>query len=354
MRLCFLAPGNSIHTHRWVEYMSDRGHQVHLITFHKGDKIHKVEAHYLSSPSKLIYPFFLSKIRFLIKIINPDILHAHYASSYGLLGACSGFHPFVVSVWGWDVINFPRVSFLHRLLVKYALRKADHITATSKMLASTTAELTGVSDKVTVIPFGVDLLSFQERTDSSQKMEITIGIVKTLLPKYGIEYLIRAFSLVEKKFRNLNLMIVGTGPLRDNLHRLAQELGCVEKVYFVGQVPYSRVPEYLSKMDIFVVPSVDESESFGVAAVEASACGLPIIASKVGGLPEVVVDKSTGLIVPPKDPSAIAEALVHLIENPDLRQEYGRRGREFVMRNYNWQENALRMEKLYREILKQR
>jgi glycosyltransferase involved in cell wall biosynthesis len=251
------------------------------------------------------------------------------------------------------VINFPRTSFLHRLLVKYALGKADHITATSKMLASTTAELTGVPDKVTVIPFGVDLLSFRERTASSQKMEITIGIVKTLLPKYGVEYLIRAFSLVEKQFRNLNLMIVGGGPLRDNLQRLAQELGCVEKVYFVGQVPYSRVPEYLSKMDIFVVPSVDESESFGVAAVEASACGLPVVASNVGGLPEVVLDNKTGLLVPPRDPFAIAEAIIYLIENPGMRERFGKCGRELVMKNYSWQENAQRMENLYKEIPRQ-
>lgn len=351
MKLCFLAPGNSIHTHRWVEYMADRGHQIHLITFHGGDKIPNVEVHYLSSPGKLIYPFFLPKIRFLIKIINPDMLHAHYASSYGLLGACSGFHPLVLSVWGWDVINFPETSFLHKLLVKYALRKADHITATSYFLKSTVMNLISMSERTSVIPFGTDLTLFHPEAKPSKNKTTTIGIVKTLRTKYGIEYLIRAFALVEKKLKNVNLRIAGEGPLKESLHKLSKELGCAEKIHFVGVIPHSKVSEFLQKIDIFVVPSIDKSESFGVAAIEASGCELPVIASNIGGLPEVVLNRKTGLLVPPKDPSAIADAIIHLIENPELRWEYGRRGREFVMKNYNWQENALRMEKLYRKIL---
>lgn len=351
MRLCFLAPANSIHTRRWVEYMANRGHRVDIITFHRGDKIPKVKVHYLPSPAKLIYPFFLSKIRFLIKIINPDILHAHYASSYGLLGACSGFHPFVLSVWGWDVMNFPENSFLHKLLVKYTLKKADRITATSHILKSTVVSLAPMQGKISIIPFGADLVSFRPQGKRKENKTVTIGTVKALRNKYGIEFLIQAFALVKKKFKNVDLIIVGKGPLRESLEQLSIKLGCAEKTHFIGEISYSQVPEYLGKMHVFVVPSIDESESFGVAAVEASACELPVIASNVGGLPEVVIDKKTGLLVDPRNPQALAEAIIRLIENPGLRREYGRRGREFVMENYDWQENAKRMENLYEEVL---
>lgn len=351
MKLCFLAPGNSIHTKRWVEYMIDRGHDIHLITLHEGD-IPGAKIYYLPAQGKWVYPFFLPKIRFLIKTISPDILHAHYASSYGLLGACCGFNPLVVSVWGRDVMNFPQNSFLHKLLVKYTLEKADRITATSHILESTAISLAPVEGKITIIPFGADLASFRSQVKPKENKTVTIGIVKALRTKYGIEYLIRAFALVKKKFKNVNLIIVGKGPLRESLERLSTELGCAEKTHFVGEISYSQVPEYLGRMHIFVVPSIDESESFGVAAVEASACELPVIASNIGGLPEVIIDKKTGLLVNPKDPSAIAEAIIRLIENPGLRREYGRRGREFVMKHYDWQENAKRMENLYEEILK--
>ncbi len=352
MRLCFLAPANSIHTRRWVEYMADRGHRVNLITFHKGDKIPKVKVHYLPCPAKLIYPFFLSKIRFLVRTVDPDILHAHYASSYGLLGACSGFHPFIVSVWGWDVINFPRASLFHKFLIKFTLRKADQITATSVFLKSTIMKLGSGSEEISVIPFGTELSLFHPEAKPAKNQTIKIGIVKSLRTKYGIEYLIRAFALVEKKFRNISLIIAGEGPLKESLKKLPQELGCAEKIHFSGAIPHSEVPQFLQKIDIFVVPSIDESESFGVAAIEASACELPVIASNIGGLPEVVLDGKTGLLITPKDPAALAEAIISLIENPDLKRQYAKAGRELVMKKYNWQENAWSMEKLYEKVLR--
>lgn len=350
MRICFLAPGNSVHTQRWVEYMMDKGHDVHLITLHKGD-IPGAKIYYLPSRGKWTYLFFLSKIRFLIRTICPDVLHAHYASSYGFLGACSGFHPFVVSVWGWDVVNFPENSFLHKLLIKYTLQKADKITATSRMLTSTTINLASVAEKISVIPFGVDIVLFHPRTKPLEEKTVNIGVVKTLHAKYGIEYLIRAFALVEKKFKDVNLMIVGGGPLRKNLQRLANKLGCAKKIDFIGEISHSQVPEYLKKTDIFVVPSIDKSESFGVAAVEASACGIPVIASNIGGLPEVVLHKKTGFLTPPKDHYLLAEAIVKLIENPDLRKKFGEEGRKFVSEHYDWRENCQRMHNLYQTLL---
>jgi len=101
-----------------------------------------------------------------------------------------------------------------------------------------------------------------------------------------------------------------------------------------------------------VAPSV--SESFGVAVVEASASGLPVVASRIGGLSEVVRDRVTGILIPPRDPMAIANSLDELLENESLRSELGKNGRKFVLENYEWTENASRMEHIYESLLRER
>ena len=351
MKICYLAPANSVHTQKWVDYLNQSGHEIHLISFHPG-KVKGAKVYYFRSFTKICYLLYIPLVKILVKKIGSQIVHAHFVSSYGLVGACLGFHPFLVSVWGADVIDFPKRSWLHRWLVRYSLNKADVITATSQMLSKAVAGFVGRNNKTFVVPFGVDLDRFSPRIESVERGIITIGTVKTLAPKYGIEYLIRAFAVVEKKYENVKLVIVGDGPLRGDLQNLATELNCSQKIDFVGKVPNEKVPEYINSMDIFVVPSVLESESFGVAAVEASACGLPVIVSDIGGLPEVVLDGKTGLRVPPKDPDAIAKAIIFLIENPQLREEWGKEGRRFISNHYNWIENAAQMQKLYEKALK--
>jgi len=135
------------------------------------------------------------------------------------------------------------------------------------------------------------------------------------------------------------------------LRQLAQELAISDNILFCPEVPFDKLPEYYRKIDIFVVPSL--IESFGVVAVEASACGIPIVASDVGGLPEIVSNDKTGFLVPPKNPEAIACKLELLINKPDLRTKMGIAARQLVLKKYDWQQNALQMEKLYKQIIKQ-
>jgi len=350
MRICYLAPANSVHTRKWVGYFSRKGHDVHLVSFHPGEA-EGCKVYHFRSSRKFCYLLYVPLIKALVRKIKPQIIHAHYVSSYGLVGACLGFRPFLISAWGSDVVDFPRRSWLHRWLVRYSLRQADMITATSRMLSGTLSGLAPQNGKVFVVPFGVDSDRFSPGEDRIRNKSVTIGIVKTLSQKYGVEYLIRAFALVRRKHEKVKLVIVGDGPLRADFENLCSELGCSQDIRFVGGVPNEEVPEYLRAMDIFVVPSVMESETFGVAAVEAQSCGLPVVASKVGGLPEVVLDGKTGLIVPPKDSASLAEAIGLLIEKPELRERLGNQGRRFVLKNYQWIDNAARMERLYEASL---
>ncbi|GAH31889.1 unnamed protein product, partial [marine sediment metagenome] len=158
-------------------------------------------------------------------------------------------------------------------------------------------------------------------------------------------------AVLLNSFQKIRLTIVGDGIIRQKLESLVDRLGIKNNVAFAGFVPNEKVVEYLNKFDIFVMPSVGEGETFGVAAVEAMATGLPVVASNVGGLPEVVDDGKTGLLVKPGDVEDLKRALEFYILSKDARIEHGKRGREKVKKLYNWKDNAEQMNNLYKEIL---
>ncbi|MEN3295083.1 MAG: L-malate glycosyltransferase [Burkholderiales bacterium] len=299
------------------------------------------------SLSKLRYLAALPKLRKLIDEFRPNILHAHYASSYGLLGALSGFRPFILSVWGSDIFSFPNKSSLHRNILRFNLSKADKVLSTSHVMARETQRYT--SQRITVTPFGVDLDEFRERQVDSlfAPGDLVIGTVKALEQAYGIPYLVRAFKVVCSRHPRLplKLLIVGGGSMRTSLQGLVDELGLRERVTWTGKVPYDEVSRYHNMLSISVFPS--NSESFGVAAIEASACGRPVVVSDVGGLPEVVEDGVTGIVVPAKDVRQLAQAIGRLVLDETLRRRMGGAGRERVRERYNWQYSVRQMIGIY-------
>lgn len=357
MKICYLANAASAHTQRWAKAMRDKGCIVDVISFDRYD-IDGVNVHYIqpangeegrlpSEPKNMSYIIKCLKVKAVLNHIKPDILHAHYATGYGLTGALTGFHPYIISTWGTDIFSAPKKNMLFKLMVKYNLKKADYITATSMALTRETMLYT--DKKVYTIPFGIDVNMFSKNKSIRDSDRIIIGIVKSLEEVYGIKYAIEAFSRLCSRFDNIELMIVGDGTQKGEMKKLCSDLNVADKVRFVGKVAYDEVPEYLNMMDIFVMPSLNES--FGVAALEAQACGLPVVASNAGGIPEVVVDGKTGFLTKPGDSAMIASRLEELILNSALRCSMGAAGREFVENNFNWQHNIESMYNLYADIL---
>jgi L-malate glycosyltransferase len=304
-----------------------------------------------SNRRKLIYLKALPLLRQAIKAFSPDIVHAHYASSYGLLGALCGFRPYVLSVWGSDIFNFPNISALHKWVVQFNLLRAGKVLSTSYALATETNKYT--SKSIEVSPFGIDLSVFKPETVASlfAPGDIVIGTVKALEEIYGVEYLIRAFHLVKNRYPQLplKLLIVGGGSLEQQLKMLITELDLNDCTELTGHVPPNDVRNYHNMLSVYVAVSL--SESFGVAILESGACGKPVVVSNVGGLPEVVEDGVTGIVVPPKDIAATAGAIERLVLDKDLRMQMGCAGRERVMRLYDWNANVSHMINIYKGLL---
>jgi len=349
MKICLLAPANNIHTQKIAYSLLHDGYEVTICTFHNA-KISGVKVIYLppiiSIFKKLNYIFNIPRLKKIINDINPDILHAHYVSSYGVVGYLTNFHPLIISVWGSDIYDTPKNPIL-KFFIKLALVKAEAILSTSKTMARQTQRF--VSGKeIVVTPFGVDLSKFYptKRQDNSK---FTIGTARKLARKYGIEYLIRALSIFLKEVDNSQLIIAGNGPQKNELMNIAKKLGIEKSVKFLGFIHHDRLPKIIANMDIFCMPSILKSESFGVAALEAQACGVPVISSNIGGLSETIIDGKTGFLVKPKDPHAIVDKCLFLYKNPVIRKNMGEEGRKFVTKYYNWSENIKIIKRMYRK-----
>jgi L-malate glycosyltransferase len=365
VKILLLSNLGSSHTYKWAESLARRGLSVCVVGM-GGDydpQLYAAQSNIIvrslgidsstitkeiGNVTKLSYLKKLPRVKREIRSFRPDIVHAHFASSNGLLGSLSNFRPLIVSVWGSDVFDFPEISPLHRALLRFNLSRADRILSTSVIMARQTNRFT--HKPVEVTPFGVDIHQFSPMTRVVHP-GIVIGTVKTLEPKYGVEYLLHAFKVLSGRNPQLtlNLLVVGGGSQREQLETLAARLGIQESVTFTGHVPYREIARWHNMIDVSVFTS--ESESFGVAAVEASACGNPVVAANVGGLPEVVEHGVTGFIVPPRDPHKTADAIEKLVLDGSLRACMGSAGRERVKKLFNWDDNVSQMIEIYDSTL---
>ena len=366
MKVLLLADINSIHTRRWTAALLAKGIRVGIFSLtpvkdrfpeeqditvyvaKKGER--EISDSILFRKSE--YFTKIPAVRKCIRDFRPEILHAHYASSYGTLGAMSGFHPFVISVWGSDVYDFPKQSVITRLIFRYTLKKADRLLSTSHVMANEIGKYT--RRNVTVVPFGIDPEVFKPLTDRNTpgRNEFVIGTVKSLEVIYGIEILLKAFGILRNRLPAvpLRLVIAGGGTQERNLKELAVNLGITDQVTFAGKVPHDRLPSILSTFDVFV--ALSRRESFGVALLEASSCELPVVATDIDGFREIIRDNVTGILVPVGNPEASATAIENLILNPDKRAVMGRNGRENVVHSFNWNDNVEQMFSIYQNLLR--
>lgn len=359
MKVIFISGADSIHTVRWINTLSEKGIDIVLISLKdhenfEGNINKNIKIIYLPVKGKKGYYLNYFVINRIIRKEKPDIVNVHYASGYGTLGRFIKFKNKLLNVWGSDVYDFPNQSKLKEYILIKNLSSYKAIASTSKCMAEETKKYIK-NKKIYITPFGVDINLFKNLNYKKDKNKIIIGIVKTLAPKYGIEYMIKAIkeleNLLKKEiFDKIEVHIYGEGCLQQELEKLVMNLNLKEKIKFLGYIKNTDVPKAINKMDIFVVPSV--LESFGVAAVEAMACEVPVIVSDAEGLKEVVSNNETGFVVPKKNYKMIAEKLKILILNQKLRKEFGKNGRKRVLDLYEWNNNVDNMIRIYKEEIR--
>jgi len=342
MKICLIADATSVHTLRWAEYFIAQGDEVHLITYEPAQtNIPGINLHVISSLFQNLYLSFIPrhiKIYYLVKKIKPDIIHAHFISKFGFHAAFLGMHPVVMSAWGDDILIIPRWSKFLRYFTKLSLKRADKIYAVSEDIAKKIVSNFEIPEKkVKVVPFGVNTDLFKPGISiNRENKKIIVFSNRNFFQVYNIENLIKTIPKVVQKKKDIFFIIKGSGPLEDQLKRLADSLNLNDHIIFHGRSKYEDMPEYLHKSDIYVSTAI--SDGAPVSVLEAMACGKACIVTDVGGVSEWIKNDINGLLIPPGQPDILAEKILGLAENPEKRKELGKEARNTIMMKGDWNE----------------
>lgn len=239
-------------------------------------------------------------------------------------------------------------------VIQKSFSRANKVITISHFAKKKLVEIGIPEDKIVVIPNGVDIGKFNPRLDffpirkkhnlENKKIILTVA---RLGEHKGHANVIRALPRVLEKVSEAIYLVVGSGKEEGRLKGLVKELGLEDRVVFTGEVKEEEIPLYYMACDVFIMSS--DIEGFGIVFLEANACGKPVIGGRSGGIPDAIIDGKTGLLVDPFDVNQIADALVKLLTNPGLAQKLGKKGREKVEKELNWQEMAKKVRKIIHE-----
>lgn len=297
-----------------------------------------------------------------------DVVHTHSGISISLI---AGFRcamkkkiPLIITWHGDSIRGHGRYSgvvagvsayFYKKYLADKILSRADAIISPSEHYIDESRFLGEYRDKIVVIPNGINLEEFDipySKEECKYKLELdgknVVLFVGSLYPLKGPHVLLKAIPKIVKRNNNTTFVFVGGGDI-DEYKKLSEELGVEKYVRFTGYVGMNLKPLYFRAADVFCLPSVAH-EIFGIVNLEAMVCGVPIVASKIGGVPDVVKDGENGLLVPPRNPEALADAIMYLLENEYVREKMGSNGQKKA-KNYSWDGIAARVEMVYQRMI---
>lgn len=361
MKICYLANGAGGHIQHWLKYLLEKGHEVHVISFEQPDiELKGLNVHVVKTKKKYLYistPYKYFQFRKIINNIKPDIVHALYVTKYGTIGALTGFHPFIISVLGSDVLIDPKESLILKNVINFALHRADFITSDGENSKDAIKNFGINSQKITVIFHGVDIEKYNYRM-KDEKLREELGIfdsptiisTRNLYTLYDIETLIRAAPFVLKKIPDAKFIIAGHGEQKMFLLNLTMELNLMDNIRFIGMIAHDELPRYLASADIYVSTSLSDG-GLALSTAEAMACRLPVIITDFGDNKKWVENGRNGFIVSPKDPKSLAEKIIYLLENSDIRNEFGLKNSIIIEERNNYYKEMEKMEKLYEKLI---
>ncbi|MFW5703292.1 MAG: glycosyltransferase family 4 protein [Patescibacteria group bacterium] len=235
------------------------------------------------------------------------------------------------------------IAVYYELVGRITFSISRKIIVSSAYYAKQSPYLRTTKTSTAVIPPGVDVSKFKPASVTKKNMQFNVLFVGNMDLTHshkGLSVLLEAVAQAKETISSIRLTAIGKGDGIKAYKLQAKELGILEKVCFTGYVPDEDLPRYFQETDVLVLPSVTSAEGFGMVLIEAGACGKPVIGARSGGIRHVVLDGKTGILVPPKQPKSLKEALVYLNQNPQKAEKMGRNGLAHVLANYTWEEQV--------------
>ena len=348
--------------------LAERGHYVHFISsslptrlVELSERVQFHEVEMMSYPLFEHQPYDLAlatKMATVARSEKLDLLHVHYAIPHSISAILAResikqkrYVPVITTLHGTD-ITLVGADRSYLPITRYGLQQSDGVTSVSKFLKQATIE-TFDFDEVEVIPNFICPSHYCKLSDSPLRRELAPNGEKILIHVSNFRAVKRPVDCVEifakvlQKGGNARLIMVGDGPEYSAVHHRARTLNVLEKVEFVGKQP--KIADYLGVADVSLLPS--EMESFGLAALEAQACEVPVVASRVGGIPEVINDGETGFMSDIGDTEKMSDDVLKLLNDDELRQSFGARGRELAVSRYSSEKIIPQYIAFYEKIL---
>lgn len=343
----YVVGGAEIHAYQTSRRLSLK-HNIRLIT-----EVSRPHRPLLSSVL-----FVMKAVELAAKSEKTDVVHCHQAfvsSIAGLLIYYIKRTPFIITCHGSD-IRIMKKNPLIKLVQRIALSRASYITCVSKDVATILErEYRVPKNRITVIPNGYDVdfinRAKQETATDSNRQGAKLVFVGSLRSAKSPQTLFEGFKRVLRRGLDIQLYVVGDGPLRPRLEQYCVNNSLVTKVSFLGTLPHEKALKVIATSTIFINTSIEEG--LPTSLVEAMALGKPVIATAVGGIPEVVKDGINGVLVPPESSEHVAKALERLLTDPELRRKLGEAAAESV-KDYTWGKIAEKYEIMYQKALRSR
>ena len=387
-RVCVLTtsypdyPGSyrGIFVRRAVQGLIGRGYEVSVVTprlfkrsevfeENNGERIYrfpffseeKLLVEYDNVPILRMITYMLSGLFNCARIAQKDrcrLIHAHFVIPTGLIAVLVGLWlriPIIVQAHGSDLTKYAKLNRRMAWLTSFTAKHANHLIVVSDELSSILLKEFAVPPhKITVRSCGIDMAQFspiprkQARNQLNLPIEATLVLfVGSLIPRKGVDTLLSAIARVMEHDSKVRLIVVGEGPLREQLRAQAHDLAIEKMVHFVGRKSNQELPSWYSAADMFVLPSLREGTP--LALLEALSCGLPAIVSRAGGMPELIVDGKNGLLTDIGNPVDLERKIRFLMGEPDLRRRFQDTARDTVLRWGGIREEIDTIETLYRQ-----
>jgi glycosyltransferase involved in cell wall biosynthesis len=294
-----------------------------------------------------LIPFVFAQSLALLKWSRDcDILHANWTLSGMIVWLTQFIHcrPFIVTVHGSDIYLGTKTGWI-RFFTKIVLNKAAAVIAISHDLADQLVSLDTPQNKISIIPEVIDVDRFLK---NDQERENIILFVGSLIPRKGCKFLIQAFSRVTKVLPDFQLYLVGLGADEMELKSLVSDLHISEKVSFLGARSREEVPQLMGRAKLFVLPSLEEG--LGVVLIEAIASGTPCVASRVGGIPDIITPE-VGTLVPPGETDRLAAAILEILNNPDRWKTLSAASKQRALHEFSREAFSEKFTKIYSQVL---
>lgn len=297
---------------------------------------------------------FAAAVRREVRAFRPTLVHAHWWIPGGLLAAATSAAPLVVTCHGSDVRMLDSSS-AWRGLAGRVFARAARVTTVSRFLARDLEQaFPAVAPRLAVTPMPVDIEHFASGRDVPKRTPPVILYAGNLLESKGVDDLLDAYAALRARGTDCTLRILGEGPHASGLHARARALGVFDSVEWSDFVPQTRMPAEYGASTITVLPTRGRHEGLGLTLVEALLAGSAVVGTRVGGIPEVVDDGVTGLLVPSEAPAALADALARLLEDRALRERLVAAGQERVTSTFGAPSASRRILDLYDDVLRDR